>query len=92
MACVCFDFPEKLRMRTYLAGKTKINWKKNTRKVVNSSYQYIHQFLICGFWEKYARQLRNIRMYKSKVNYFTILSNNFSETISWAKNNKMGRC
>ena len=33
--CACFDFPVKLRMRTYLAGKTKINWKKNTWKVVN---------------------------------------------------------
>ena len=29
MACICLDFPEKLRMRTYLAGKTKINWKKH---------------------------------------------------------------
>ena len=30
-------------------------------------------------------------MHKSKVNYFfTILLYTFSETISWAKNNKMG--
>ena len=29
IACICFDFPKKLRMRTYLADKTKINWKKN---------------------------------------------------------------
>ena len=34
-ACICLEFSEKLRMRTYLAGKTKINWKKNMRKVVN---------------------------------------------------------
>ena len=27
-------FPVKLRMRTFLAGKTKINWKKSTWKVV----------------------------------------------------------
>ena len=34
-ACICFDFPVKLRMRTHLAGKTKTNWKKSTWKVVN---------------------------------------------------------
>ena len=52
-----------------------------------SSHQFIHQFRSCGFWEKYARQLRSIRMYKSKVNYFfTILFCIISETISWAKN------
>ena len=81
-------------MRTYLAGKRKITWKKNTSTASEqSSHQFIHQFRICGFWEKYARQLRSIRMYKSKVNYFfTILSYTFSETISWAKNNKMVHC
>ena len=36
MACICFDFPKKLHMRTYLVGKTKINSKKNMWKVVNS--------------------------------------------------------
>ena len=50
----------------------------------------LHQFCNREFWEYYARQLRSIRMYKSKVNYiFTILSHTISETISWAKN-KMG--
>ena len=92
-ACICFDFPEKLCMRTYLAGKTKINTGKVLTASEQSSHQFIHQFRICAFWEKYARQLRSIRMYKSKVNYFfTILSYNFSETISRAKNNKMGHC
>ena len=58
-----------------------------------SSHQFIPQFRICGFWEKYARQLCNIQMYKSKVNYcFTILLYTFSKMISWAKNNKMGHC
>ena len=88
-----------MRMRTYLAGKTKINWKKlytwkywTVNRVSEQSFhQCIHRFLICGFWEKYARQLQSIRIYKSKVNYvFTILWYTFSETISWAKNNKMG--
>ena len=96
-ACICFDFPEKLLMRTYLAGKTKINWKKNTCKVVNSlSTKFIpvyNQLHICGFWEKYVRQMFNIPVYKLKVNYFlTILSYTFSEMMFWAKNNKMGQC
>ena len=33
----------------------------------------MHQFRISGFWEKYARQLRSIQMYKSKVNYFFLV-------------------
>ena len=34
-ACICFDFPVKLRMCANLAGKTKTNWKKSTWEVVN---------------------------------------------------------
>ena len=73
-------------MSTYLAGKTKINKLKEkhmerSEQLVNrqSSHQFLHQFRICGFWEKYPRQLlRSIRMYKSKVNYFfKILSYTF---------------
>ena len=81
-------------MRTYLAGKTKINWKKNTWKVVNKlngvPTSSLYTRPIYEFWEKYARQLRSIQMYKSKVNYFfTVLLYTISKTISWAKN-KMG--
>ena len=49
-ANVCFDFPEKLRMRTYLAGKKK---NKLTEKHVESIEQLVnrvaHQFCICEF-------------------------------------------
>ena len=90
-------------MCTYLAA---ISGRQNKNKlkeehvessqqlpIEQSSHQFIHQFCICEFWEKHDRELPSIRMYKLKVNYFfTILSYIFSETISWAKNNKMGHC
>ena len=91
-------------MSTYLAGKTKINKLKEkhmerSEQLVNrqSSHQFLHQFRIWGFWEKYPRQLlRSIRMYKSKVNYFfKILSYTFyqqNDILSKEKQNGMGHC
>ena len=74
-------------------NKVKEKHVESSEQLVNRFPTSIQLFRICGFWEKYARQLRSIRMYKSKVNYFfTILLYTFSETISWAKNNKMGHC
>ena len=69
-------FPETLRMRIYLAGKTKINWKKNTWKLVNrvpfSLYTPILYLWILG------------KIYLTVIYYIYLLS--------WAKNNKMGQC
>ena len=41
MTCVCFDFPEKLLMHTYLAGKTKKK-EKHVETSEQSSHQFIH--------------------------------------------------
>ena len=91
MACICFEFSKKLRMRTYLAGKTITIWKKNMQKVVN--IQWTEFPPVSYLWILRKIQLRSIWMCKLKVNYFfTILLYTFSETISWAKNNKMGHC
>ena len=89
-----FWFSRKIA-HAHISGRQNKNKLKEKHAEISEqrSHQYIHQFRICGFWEKYARQLRSIRMYQSKVNYFfTILSYTFSEMISWAKNNKMGHC
>ena len=62
-------------------NKRKEKQVENIEKLVNKvSTELIHQFRIYRFWEKYARQLCSIRMYKSKVNYFfTILWYTFSK-------------
>ena len=94
-ACVYFDIPEKLHMGTYLAGKTKINWKKNTWKVVNSwwtptrvptVYTPVSYLWILGEMCQTFAQHLDIQI----EGQFKILSYIFSETISWARNNKMG--
>ena len=64
-------------MRTYLAGKTKINWKKNTWKVMNRHNWVpisLYTSFVSEFWDKYAKQLHSTQIYKLKVIYFfTIL-------------------
>ena len=86
-ACVCFDIPEKLHMGTYLAGKTKINWKKNTWKVVNSwwtstrvptVYTPVSYLWILGKMCQTFAQHLDIQI----EGQFKILSYMFSETIS----------
>ena len=69
-------------------------WQANKNKLkekhAESSEQLVTEFPpvytpVSYLWilRKYGRQLRSIRMYKSYT---------FSETISRAKNNKMGHC
>ena len=77
------NFPKILH--THISGRQNKNKLKekhaeSSEQLVSRVPTSIHQFRICGFWEKYVRQLRSIRMYKSKVNYFfTILWYTFSK-------------
>ena len=92
-----FQFSRKIVHVHISGGQNKNKLKEKhmeiTEQLVKCSHQFIHQFQICRFGEKYARQLHSIQMYNSKVkNFFTILSYTFNEMISWAKNNKMGHC
>ena len=89
--CVCFDFPIKLCICTYLACKTKINWKKNMWKVANRLNWVLTSlytsFIFVNFGENIPGLLHSIRTYKLTTNYFfTILSYTIRKTISWAKN------
>ena len=61
-------------------NKNKLK-EKHVESSEQNSHHFIHQFHICGFWEKYGRQLRSIRC----TNFFTILLYTFSERISWAE-------
>ena len=84
-------------VHAHISGRQNKNKLKKehveiSEQTLLSSHQFIHQFFVCEFWEKCARQLRSIWMFKSEVNhFFTILSYTISETMSWGKN-KMGHC
>ena len=93
-ACICFEFSGKLRMRTYLAGKTKINWKKNTRKVVNIKWTEFPPVSYLGILRKICHtvaQHLDVQIEGQLLLYFNYFYHIPSaKRYQGARNNKMG--
>ena len=89
-----FWIPRKI-VHAHISGRQNKNElkEKHTESSEHPLNRVPTSFVSVDFKKTYARQLRSICMYKLKVDYyFTILLHTFSETISWARNNKMGHC
>ena len=95
-ACICFDFPEKLRMHAHIFGrqnKNKLKEKQaeSSEQLVNRDPTSIYTSFVsvveknmpdgCAEFEQIEGQLL-------LYNFMVYLL----QTISWAKNNKMGHC
>ena len=54
-------------------NKLKEKHAESSELLVNRDLTSIYTSFVFGFWEKYARQLHSIQMYKLKVSYFFII-------------------